>query len=120
MHEITLVSPFPAGEGGRGDRGQESKLKAGSAGDKESKPPRHLLDLPRGRGPSQTPLSRATDSSISPGPPSPWLPALLKVKKFCRFCGEPRISAAGYLYGRFCKCRKRFNAGVPGAEPPAK
>ena len=26
LHEITLVSPFPAGEGGRGDRGQ---LKAG-------------------------------------------------------------------------------------------
>ena len=29
LHEITLVTPFPAGEGGRGDRGQESKLKAG-------------------------------------------------------------------------------------------
>ena len=39
-------------------------------------PRRHLLDLPRGRGPSQTPPSLATDSSISPGPPSPWLPAL--------------------------------------------
>ena len=39
LHEITLISPFPAGEGGRGDRGQESKLKAGSAGGKESKPP---------------------------------------------------------------------------------
>ncbi len=37
---------------------------------------RHWLDLPRGRGPSQTPPSLATDSSISPGPPSPWLPAL--------------------------------------------
>ena len=39
-------------------------------------PLRHLLALPRGRGPSQTPPSLATDSSISPGPPSPWLPAL--------------------------------------------
>ena len=29
MHEITLVSPFPTGEGGWGDRGQENKLKAG-------------------------------------------------------------------------------------------
>ena len=29
LHEITLVSPFPAGEGGRGVRGQEIKLKAG-------------------------------------------------------------------------------------------
>ena len=32
-------------------------------------PGRHWLALPRGRGPSQTPPSRATDSSISPGPP---------------------------------------------------
>ena len=31
---------------------------------------------PGGRGSSQTPPSLATDSSISPGPPSPWLPAL--------------------------------------------
>ena len=40
MHEITLVSPFPAGEGGWGDRGQESKLTAWSAGGKKGKPPR--------------------------------------------------------------------------------
>ena len=26
----------------------------------------------------------------------------------------------GFLSGRFYKCRKRFNAGVPGAKPPAK
>ena len=32
--------------------------------------------------------------------------------------GEAR--PAGYHSGRFCKCRRRFNAGVPGAEPPAK
>ena len=31
---------------------------------------RHLFALPRGRGPSQTP------KFLSPGPPSPWLPAL--------------------------------------------
>ena len=37
--KITLVSPFPAGEGGRGDRGQKIKLKAGLAGKQESKPP---------------------------------------------------------------------------------
>ena len=36
---------------------------------------RHLLSLPRGRGPSQTP------KFLSPGPPSPWLPALLPVNK---------------------------------------
>ena len=38
MHEITLVTPFPTGEGA-GDRGQGSKLKAGLASDKKSKPP---------------------------------------------------------------------------------
>ena len=27
---------------------------------------------------------------------------------------------AGDMDGSNCKCRKRFNAGVPGAEPPAK
>ena len=34
------VSPFPGGEGGRGDRGQKSKLKAGAAGNKEGTPHR--------------------------------------------------------------------------------
>ena len=47
-----------------------------------AEPRRHLLSLPRGREPSQTPPSLATDSSISPGPPSPWLPALLIGKRF--------------------------------------
>ena len=46
-------------------------------------PRRHLLSLPRGRGPSQTP------KFLSPGPPSPWLPALLKGKPFCRFHIKP-------------------------------
>ncbi len=34
-----------------------------------AEPQRRLFALPRGRGPSQTPPSLATDSSISPGPP---------------------------------------------------
>ena len=29
-------------------------------------------------------------------------------------------SAAGHLHGRVCKCRKRSNAGVPGAVAPGK
>ena len=33
------ISPFPGGEGGRGDGGQKRKLKAGAAGNKEGKPP---------------------------------------------------------------------------------
>ena len=43
MHEITLVSPFPAGEGGRGVRGQEIKLKAGAAGNRAGNPPAGFL-----------------------------------------------------------------------------
>ena len=39
MHRKTLVTPFPGGEGGWGDRGQGSKLKAGLAGDKKASPP---------------------------------------------------------------------------------
>ena len=51
MHEITLVSPFPPGralcERGSGGWGQQSKLKAGSASDKEGKPP-HRVPLRQG------------------------------------------------------------------------
>ena len=43
MHEITLGSPFPAGEGGWGGWGQKSKLKSGLAGDKKGKPPAALV-----------------------------------------------------------------------------
>ena len=96
---------------------------------------RHLFALPRGRGPSQTP------KFLSPGPPSPWLPALPIEWLFYRFCAElatpkahlRRVSERrrnpasqeakphfGYLLGRLCECRKRLNAGVPGAKPPAK
>ena len=34
-----IVSPFPGGEGGRGNGGQKSKLKAGATGNQEGKPP---------------------------------------------------------------------------------
>ena len=59
-----------------------------------AEPQRHLFTLPRGRGPSQTPPSLATDSSISPGPPSPWLPALLIGNRFCRCCAGLEIPKA--------------------------
>ena len=39
--KITLISPFPGGEGGRG-MGQQRQLTAGTAGDKEGKPPRRV------------------------------------------------------------------------------
>ena len=60
-----------------------------------AEPGRRWLSLPRGRGPSQTPPSRATDSSISPGPPSPWLPALLNGKRFLPFLRRTIGSAPG-------------------------
>ena len=44
-----------------------------------AEPRRHWLDLPRGRGPSQTP------KFLSPGPPSPWLPAPLIGNRFLTF-----------------------------------
>ena len=76
---------------------------------------RHWLDLPRGRGPSQTP------KFLSPGPPSPWLPALPIEKQFYRFRGEPRAPlCAGHLLGRLCKCRKRFNARGAGGGAPGE
>ena len=48
--------------------GAKSKLKSGLAGDKKGKPPAALVRSAPGRGPSQTPPSLATDSSISPVP----------------------------------------------------
>ena len=51
----TLVSPFPTGEGGRGDRGQESKPKAGWAGDKEGKPPQGTANARRAGNAGGTP-----------------------------------------------------------------
>ena len=61
---------------------------------------------------------------IVPSPPvplSPWLPALPMERRFFRFCAEPQAPLCiGHLLGRDYKCRRRLNAGVPGAEPPAK
>ena len=69
---------FPSGEGG-----DYYFISPGA------EPERHLLALPRGRGPSQTP------KFLSPGPPSPWLPAL------------------------FTSAASQPVAGVPGAKPLA-
>ena len=78
-------TPFPAGEGGEyyfispgasppaplhlTACGTYSPCRCGALWG--ACPRRHWLSLPRGRGPSQTP------KFLSPGPPSPWLPALL-------------------------------------------
>ena len=58
-----------------------------------------------------------------PVPLSPWLPALIiDIERwFYLFCAETQAPLCiGHLLGRDYKCRKRFRAGVPGAEPPAK
>ena len=47
------------------------------------------IPAPGERTISNAAVALATDSSISPGPPSPWLPALLKGKPFCRFYIKP-------------------------------
>ena len=84
--------PFPAGEGGWGDGGQKRQLTAGQAGDKESPPP------------AGYPSGRSSQCRKGSSPPRP----------------RRRQAPTGYLLGRLCKCRRRFNAGVPGAKPPAK
>ena len=56
-------------------------------------PLRHLLSLPRGRGPSQTP------KFLSPGPPSPWLPALLVGNRLLPFSRRTVGTAPGDARG---------------------
>ena len=68
MHEITLVSPFPAGEGGRGDRGQKSKLKTGAAGDKEGKPPPGTANARRASNAGGTPPLSLLQRQVEPVP----------------------------------------------------
>ena len=56
----TLISPFPTGEGGRGDRGQKSKPKAGIASAARGKPPLRFPQwqgepVPLGFSPLRTP-----------------------------------------------------------------
>ena len=54
-----------------------------------AEPGRHLLSQPRGRGPSQTP------KFLSPGPPSPWLPALPIENRFLLFLRRTASSLRG-------------------------
>ena len=98
-HLQNLPSKYPAGAGGW------------------LLPLRHLVSLPRGRGPSQTPPSLATDSSISPGPPSPWLPALLVENRFLSFLRRTMGSAPGCPHGGGCKCRLGSARACKGRSP---
>ena len=76
-------------------------------------PLRHLLYLPRGRGPSQTPPSLATDSSISPGPPSPWLPALLVGNRLLPFSRRTVGTAPGDARGEAPCIKKPLSSPFP-------
>ena len=62
------VSPFPAGEGSWGDRGQQRKLTAGAAGDQKGKPP---LRAPQRQCQPATPVAsplRVPASQVQPVP----------------------------------------------------
>ena len=80
-----------------------------------AEPQRHLFALPRGRGPSQTP------KFLSPGPPSPWLPALPIEKLFYRFCGKlaiPKAHPSGRVVRLPCSSAARVQArGCKGRSP---
>ena len=65
-----LISPpLPTGEGGRGDRGQERKLKAGAAGDKEGKPPAGNHSGRVSRRPKPLPPRRVPPTPAEPATP---------------------------------------------------
>ena len=76
LHEITLVSPFPTGEGGWGDRGQENKLKGGRQTAKKASPRSTCSICPGGEDHLKR---RRRVRRIVPSPP---VPPLLG----CRHC----------------------------------
>ena len=127
--------------------GQESKLKARLASDKKDTPPPGAWFAPISQCRPGSALGDARGEApcirkqkISPFPPGRgvggWGQKIkLKAGAAGDKEGKPSIafstvagiaSAAqglaplGHLFGRDYKCRRRFNAGVPGAEPPAK
>ena len=71
--------------------------------------------LPGGKGENQGYFMQGASPLAPPGlnPRGTSYPRRLRPRRGGR-------APAGHLYGRNCKCRERFNAGVPGAKPPAK
>ena len=97
------VSPFPAGEGGWGDRGQEGNLKAGVAGGKESKLPAGQRQRPpKPTRKKQAPLRAGTagDSQCrvpsNPGDARGEAPCMRKLKISPFPAGEERSASAGW------------------------
>ena len=93
---------------------------------------RHLLSLPlwcpRGAEPLAAlvipaPGERTISNAEVPLPRSPSLLGCRHCSEesvSCRYGGEPRISAAGFLLGRDYKCRKQSNARGAGGGAPGK
>ena len=83
-----------------------------------AEPRRHWLSLPRGRGPSQTP------KFLSPGPPSPWLPALLVENRFLsvlRQTGDAEgTPPSGTCLASSVSAANGLMPGVPGAVAPGE
>ncbi len=67
LHKITLKLPLPRRGRGQGDRGQESKPKAGLAGEEKGKPPRGHRNGKVGRRPPACapPLGTCTAGTVS-------------------------------------------------------
>ncbi len=91
---FALASPHCAG--------RDTVYRVGFRCRRSACPRRCLLDLPRGRGPSQTP------KFPSPGPPSPWLP--LPGRKQKPFCSG-RGAVSGTPEGNENPCRSRREFG---------
>ena len=86
LHKIILISPFPPGRG-LGGWGQERKLKAGQAGDKEGKPPLGTCKAESAGGKECKPpaTTRFPQANPVPHPPSPgdargFAPCIRKLK----------------------------------------
>ena len=113
-----LVSPFPTGEGGWGDRGQKRKLKAGAAGDKEGKPPiafstaAGIASAARGQAPHCA-FHSGRDSQCRAGSAPIAFSTAAGIASAAR--GQAPL---GHLFGWFCKCRLRFSRGDARGEAP--
>ena len=88
---VCFVAPIPPRPlpGGKGENQGYFMQGASPLASPGAEPQRHWFALPRGRGPSQTP------KFLSPGPPSPWLPALPIENRFLSFLRRTASSLRG-------------------------
>ena len=98
---------------------QPVPLPVSARGCKGRSPRRHLFALPRGRGPSQTPPSLATDSSISPGPPLSLAAGTVQRKAFLAILAANRglPFAPGSCLEKFVNAANGLMQGCRGRSP---